>query len=172
MYSQPHTESAHSQPTSRHSVIRAIHAHSNLTVSCSAHTRTFAMAALKINPINFLKIHKLPIVGRGYASKTATGAWPLVDKVVTTSDNKVFVAWHPSREFPYECSRPLPPVTAPSSSLLRDEAIQSAMKSFTSKHPEMVRQELASLTYTTIHKWRPMFRIKKAKKTPMDREYL
>lgn len=130
------------------------------------------MAALKISPLNLLKSNKLSIAGRGYASKTATGAWPLVDKVVTTSDNKVFVAWHPSTDFPYEQSRPLPPASAPSSSLLRDEAIKSAMKSFGTQNPEMARQELANLTYTTIHKWRPLFRSKYRKHTPMDREYL
>lgn len=130
------------------------------------------MAALKLNPLNLIKSGKWPLLARGYATRTATGAWPLVEKVVTTNDNKVFVAWHPTPDFPYECSQPLPPVTAPSGSLLRDEAVKNAMATFTSKDPEVVRQELANLTHTTIHKWRPMYRIKRAKKTPMDRQYL
>lgn len=104
--------------------------------------------------------------------KTAFGGLSLVDQVVTTKDNSTFVAYHPNREFPYELTRPLPPPTRPSSSLIKDEAIQAANKAFTSKHPELVREELRKVTFTTKHIWFPRGRDKKAKKTPMDREYL
>lgn len=130
------------------------------------------MASLKLNPLNWLKPQSSALLSRCFASKTATGAWPLVEKVATTSDNKVFVAWHPTKDFPYEHTRPLPPKTAPSTSLLRDELLETAMEPFAKKHPEMVRQAMANRTYTTIHKWRPMYRIKRARKTEMDREYL
>lgn len=131
------------------------------------------MAALRLNNKNLLKLINASTVSRCYASKTATGVWGLVDKVVTTNDNKVFVAWHPTEDFPYEKSRPLPAIaTAPSSSLIKDEASQNAMRAFGNKHPEVVRQELMAVTHTTMHRWFPRARDKKAKKTPMDREYL
>lgn len=134
---------------------------------------TFRMAALRLNTRNLLKLTYSSIISRFFASKTATGIWGRVDKVVTTNDNKVFVAWHPTGDFPYEKSLPLPPLaTTLSSSLIKDTATQNAMRAFGNKHPEIVRQELMAVTYTTKHRWFPRSRDKRAKKTPMDREYL
>lgn len=106
------------------------------------------------------------------SSKTALGGQSVVDKVVTTSDNSTFVAYHPNREFPYEMSRPLPPPAIPTNLLIKEEAIQMATKAFHRKHPELVVQELARITHTTKHRWYPRARDRRAKKTPKDREYL
>lgn len=133
------------------------------------------MAAIRLgaekifSKIKITNLHQLC----GYStSKTAIGGWSHVDKVVTTSDNSTFVAWHPIREFPYELSKPIPPKAIPSSSLVKEEALATAMSAFERKHPEIVRQELSRVTYTTKHRWFPRSRDRKAKKTPMDREYL
>lgn len=104
--------------------------------------------------------------------KTPLGSLSLVDKVVTTKDNTTFVALHPTREFPYEMSRPLPPPTIPTSYLIRDEAIQTANRAFNKKHPELAREELSRVTHTTVHRWFPRARDTRRKKTPIDREYL
>lgn len=95
-----------------------------------------------------------------------------VQKVGTTSDGTTFVAWHPTTDFPYEHSSALPPPAIPTSTLLKDEAIQNAMKAFGNKKPEIARQELMRLTNTSLHTWKPRQRDRKAKKTPMNREYL
>lgn len=103
---------------------------------------------------------------------TAIGGLSHVDKVVTTSDNSTFVAWHPTTEFPYEYSKPLPPPAIPTSTLLKDEAMRTAMQAFGNKHPEIARKELEKLTFTSKHTWKPRQRDRKAKKTKPDREYL
>lgn len=103
---------------------------------------------------------------------TAVGQLSHVEKVVATEDCALFVAWHPTAEFPYEHSLPLPPASIPTSSLLKDEALQSAMKAFGNKRPEIARLELQKLTNTSKHSWKPRQRDRKAKKTLPDREYL
>lgn len=103
---------------------------------------------------------------------TAVGQLSHVDKVVATEDCTLFVAWHPTSEFPYEHSLPLPPPSIPTSTLLKDEAIQTAMQAFSNKRPEIARLELMKLTNTSKHTWKPRQRDRKAKKTPPDREYL
>lgn len=109
-----------------------------------------------------------------YSTKpTATGNWGLVDKIALTNDGKTFVAWHPKPEFPYELSRPIPVVEQrDKSAVIKESAINTAMEAFSKKHPEIARQELSKITFTTKHKWFPRARDKKAKKTPMDRPYL
>lgn len=109
---------------------------------------------------------------RAYSAKTALGGQSLVDKVVTTSDNSTFVAYHPNRDFPYEMSRPLPPPAIPTNLLIKEDTIQTATKAFHKKHPELAIQELSRITFTTKHRWYPRARDRRAKKTPMDREYL
>lgn len=84
----------------------------------------------------------------------------------------MFVAWHPEPDFPYEYSKPIEMKDRSNPSLLKEAAINTAMEAFQNKHPELVRQELMNLTYTTKHIWYPRARDKKAKKTPMDRTYL
>lgn len=133
------------------------------------------MAAIQTKITNLSKILRLNTAYHPkcwYSTKTATGIQGLVDKVVTTSDNTTFVAWHPEIEFPYECSKPIPPKAVPSSSLIKEEALNTATTAFINKNPEIAREELSRITYTTKHRWFPRDRDKRAKKTPMDREYL
>lgn len=61
-----------------------------------------------------------------------------------------------------------------SSSLLKEQAIESAQVAFKLKRPEFSRAELSKLTFTTKHRWFPRARDKKMnyKKVPMDRKYL
>lgn len=103
---------------------------------------------------------------------TPIGGLAHVNKVVTTNDNSTFIAWHPTTDHPYEFSKPLPPPAIPTSSLLKDEAIERSMQAFTNKRPEIARQELERLTYTSKHTWKPRQRDYKAKNTKPDREYL
>lgn len=103
---------------------------------------------------------------------TAIGSLSNVEKIVVTADNSTFIAWHPTSDFPYEYSKPLPPPAIPTSTLLKDDAIQTAMKAFGNKKPELAQQELMKLTNTSFHTWKPRPRDRKAKKTKPDREYL
>lgn len=103
---------------------------------------------------------------------TSTGSLSFVEKIVTSSDGSAFVAWHPTYDFPYEYSLPLPPPSIETSTLLRDETIQTAMQAFGNKHPEIARQELMKITNTSKHTWKPRQRDRRAKKTQMEREYL
>lgn len=131
------------------------------------------MAAARLNLLtNLLKINKSIHQRCWYSTKTATGNRGLVDKIGTTSDNSTFVAWHPEIDFAYEFTRPIPPQPTPRSSLIKAEALDTATKAFVNKHPEIVRQELCRVTFTTKHRWFPRARDKKAKKTAMNREYL
>lgn len=95
-----------------------------------------------------------------------------VKKVVTTNDNTTFVAWHPTNVFQYQHSIPLSSHSIQNITLLEDDAIQTAMQAFGNKRPEIAQQELMKLTNTSKHTWKPRQRDRKAKKTPMDREYL
>lgn len=103
---------------------------------------------------------------------TAVGSLSTVEKVATTEDSGSFVAWHPTQDFPYEYSRPLPPDPIPTPTLLKDESMKRAMEAFGTKKPELARQELMKLTNTSYHSWKPRQRDRKAKKTIPDREYL
>lgn len=109
-----------------------------------------------------------------YSTKsTATGNWGLVDKIVLTDDGTTYVSWHPKPEFPYELSRPIPRIEQrDQSAIIKESTINTAMKAFNTKHPEVARQELSKITFTTKHRWFPRARDKKAKKTPMDRPFL
>lgn len=97
----------------------------------------------------------------------------LVQKVTPALGNKLFVAWHPEPKFPYEFSKPIENIPVKSGpSLVRDELVLTGVSQLKAKHPDMVREELSKVTFTTKHRWFPRARDKKAKKTPMDREYL
>lgn len=87
--------------------------------------------------------------------KTPMGGISHCEKVVTTEDDTMYLAVHPTSEYPYEYSRPLPPSAIPTSTLLKDEAIQRSMEAFTKKHPSVARRELERITYTSKHVWRP-----------------
>ncbi|XP_055918378.1 39S ribosomal protein L42, mitochondrial [Eupeodes corollae] len=107
------------------------------------------------------------------SNKNAIGGRNLVEAIAVTDNGKTIVAWHPDQPFPYECSRPIPPVVSKDSgSLLKEASLTTAMRAFKDKHPEVARQELMKLTHTTKHRWFPRSRDKRAKKTPMDRPYL
>lgn len=109
-----------------------------------------------------------------YSTKsTATGTRGLVERVALTNDGRTFVAWHPAPDHPYELSRPIPQVELRDrSAIIKESSITTAMQAFHTKKPEIARQELSRITFTTKHRWFPRARDKKAKKTPMDREYL
>lgn len=139
------------------------------------------MAALRLNiGRNFTKFLQNGVINRvanrekstDSTLTTAVGQLSNVEKVVATEDCSLFVAWHPTSEFPYEHSLPLPPPTIATSTLLKDEAIQTAMQAFSNKRPEIARLELMKLTNTSKHTWKPRQRDRRAKKTPPDREYL
>ncbi|XP_059612792.1 large ribosomal subunit protein mL42 [Phlebotomus argentipes] len=111
---------------------------------------------------------------RNYATKHPVGAQNLVESVAVTDDGSTLVAWHPKPAFPYEFSKPIPPpVERDNSSLLKENALNTAMQAFKTKHPEVARAELMKITHTTKHPWYPRPRDKRAKKnTPLDRPYL
>lgn len=95
-------------------------------------------------------------------------------KIAVTSDESTYVVWHPKQDFPYECTKPLPEVeaTEAENTVLKTSYTPEIQAVFNKKSPEIARQELMNITYTTKHRWFPRARDKKAKKTPMDREYL
>lgn len=94
-------------------------------------------------------------------------------KIVLTKDGSTLVAWHPKEDFPYEYTKPLPePKIEENTSVLKTQMTNDLKQIFKKKTPEQARQELMNITYTTKHRWFPRARDKKAKKTPMDREYL
>lgn len=113
-------------------------------------------------------------VSRILNTRNAVGGNCLVEGVAVTADGKTVVAYHPNKPFPYEFSKPLPTSfeEVNSGSLLKESALNSAYRAFKDKRPEVARQELMNLTYTTMHRWFPRSRDQKAKKTPMDRKYL
>lgn len=100
-----------------------------------------------------------------------TSTLDAVQNVARTSSG-AFVAWHPDQDFPYELSKPVDLNVSETSSLLKESALNTAMEAFKKDKPELVREELRKLTYTTKHIWFPRSRDKRAKKTPMDRPYL
>lgn len=94
-------------------------------------------------------------------------------KIVVTDDRTTLVAWHPKNDFPYECTKPLPEKKLiESTSVLKTAVTPELLSVFHKKTPEQARQELMNITFTTKHRWFPRARDKRAKKTPMDREYL
>ncbi|CAG9821826.1 unnamed protein product [Phaedon cochleariae] len=95
-------------------------------------------------------------------------------KIVVVDQGSTILAYHPKEDFPYECTKPLPEIDQieAESSLLKTTVTPELLNIFNKKTPEQARQELMNLTHTTKHRWFPRSRDKKAKKTPMDREYL
>lgn len=129
--------------------------------------------------MNFLALSKVFCRNSGnhliksFSSKTATGQLSLVEKIALTDDQKTFVAWHPTKEFPYEFTRPIPVCEERDrSAVIKESAMKTASDALQRKHPEIARQELQKITFTTKHRWFPRARDKRAKKTPMDRPYL
>ncbi|XP_032665105.1 39S ribosomal protein L42, mitochondrial [Odontomachus brunneus] len=92
------------------------------------------------------------------------------EAVVFMEDNMV-ACWHPEKQFPYECSLPLPEDKHEDNSVLRvgDKDVAEVFKK---KKQLVVIDELSKMTYTTKHRWFPRSRSKKTKKTKPDRCYL
>lgn len=128
--------------------------------------KIFTKSLLNVNSYTQIRLKSSELL------TTAVGSLSTVEKVVTTIDGSTFVAWHPTHDFPYECSKPLPPPAIATSTLLKNEAIQTAMKAFGNQKPELAQQELMRITHTSYHTWKPRQRDRKAKKTQPDREYL
>ncbi|XP_050506677.1 39S ribosomal protein L42, mitochondrial [Diabrotica virgifera virgifera] len=94
-------------------------------------------------------------------------------KIVVTDQGSTIIAWHPKDDFPYECTRPLPVEPEnETATVLKTTVTPELLGIFNKKTPEQARQELMNITHTTKHRWFPRARDKRAKKTPMDREYL
>lgn len=92
------------------------------------------------------------------------------DYVVTANNGRTVVCWHPEKEFPYECSRPLPEnQIKPHPHLSIDPQV---VQIFHQRTENSVIQNLMKVTYTDKYKWYPVSRIQRAKKTRPDREYL
>ncbi|VVC95531.1 unnamed protein product [Leptidea sinapis] len=94
------------------------------------------------------------------------------NKIVITDDGSTIVALHKDEKFPYELSKPLPVEVKEDTSVLRITDINEVKRVFKDMKPEVARQQLASLTLTTTHRWFPRARDKRAKKTEMNRPYL
>lgn len=93
------------------------------------------------------------------------------EQVTVTDDGKVIVCWHPEKQFPYECSKPLP-AEKPQSTWLFNTESDEVYGIFKAKNEHQMREELAKMTYTCKHRWYPRSRDRKAKKTRMNRPYL
>lgn len=108
-----------------------------------------------------------------YPAETPVRCRALVESIAKSRDQQSFIAWHPKKEIPYEFTRPLPKFeTEFNSSLIKDEILEQALKAYKHSYPDLVRENLSKLTFTTKHRWFPRSRDKKAKKTIMDRPYL
>lgn len=104
---------------------------------------------------------------------TIARCYSTITKIAVTSDESTYVAWHPKQDFPYDCTRPLPESKAASeNTVLKSEYSPQLKEVFNKKTPEIARQELMNITYTTKHRWFPRSRDRKAKRIAMDREYL
>ena len=105
------------------------------------------------------------------------------DRVVTTPDGSIVVAWHPEPKFPYELSSPMPrksslemsdSVGMAESSKLKVNYVQDMKELYHKKHERLVRRDLMRLTWTTKHRWfiRQGYRKEAARKNPREKPYL
>ncbi|XP_077287221.1 mitochondrial ribosomal protein L42 [Arctopsyche grandis] len=118
------------------------------------------------------------LVGRSTSSAMLVGRRGYaINHLTVTDDGTTAVALHPETNLnvPYDDTQPMPMPMASVDSIndsplrLRPE---QARKVFITENVEEGRRQLAKLTLTTIHKWYPRSRDRRAKKTPMDRRYL
>jgi large subunit ribosomal protein L42 len=108
-----------------------------------------------------------------YSSETPAKGRALVDSIAEASNQQAYFAWHPKKDFPYEFTKPIPrKPEIIKTSLLKEDAMEEALKAYKLQYPDLVRENLSKLTFTTKHRWFPRSRDKKAKKTRMDRRYL
>lgn len=138
---------------------------------------TFACERRKVSEIVKMKSLRCAVsflnFTRSKCTLNAVGNRALVAGVGLSDDKTTFMAWHPKTTVPYEQTKPIPKQVNPrSSAVIEEGSMQSAMGAFRSKHPEVARQELMRVTYTTKHRWYPRPRDRRAKQTAMDRPYL
>lgn len=77
------------------------------------------------------------------------------DPIVLTDDGTTFVCRHAQKEFPYECTKPMPQFQTKQASILKSTK-EEAMDLFSRKRAEIeIVEELAKLTHTTKHRWFP-----------------
>lgn len=127
-----------------------------------------------MNRILFLRNFSSKVVKfQVFPKDTALKNRALVDSIAESQDSQAFYAWHPKKEIPYEFTSPLPAQKERiSTSLMREEKLDEALILHKHEYPDLVRNKLAKMTFTTKHRWFPRSRDKKAKKTEMDRPYL
>lgn len=108
-----------------------------------------------------------------FSAETPEKNRSLVESIAESNDQRAFFAWHPKKEFPYEFTKSIPTAKQQiTNSLIKDEILEKALKAYRHEYPDLVREKLSKLTFTTKHRWFPRSRDKKAKKTEMDRPYL
>ncbi|XP_012679910.1 39S ribosomal protein L42, mitochondrial [Clupea harengus] len=107
-----------------------------------------------------------------HAKSTFRG--PAIDdsnvEIGVTSDGKTVVCYHPSVEFPYELSQPIPrpdPLTNPPEThdqVLKDRLSKESLKN---KQAPTI-EELSKMFYTTKHRWYPIgqYRMRRISKNP------
>ncbi|KAL2102965.1 hypothetical protein ACEWY4_002133 [Coilia grayii] len=107
-----------------------------------------------------------------HAKSTVRG--PAIDdspvEIGVTSDGKTVVCYHPSVEFPYELSQPIPrpdPTTSPPETheqVLKERLSQDRLKN---KQAPTI-EELSKMFYTTKHRWYPIgqYRMRRRNQNP------
>lgn len=120
---------------------------------------------------NVLRLFNAVTVRRFASSNSKTNIPE--ERIVLSADGTTFIAWHPEKPFPYECTKPIDPkIEQESNTVLKTVLSPEIKQLFKKKTPEVARQELMAITHTTKHRWFPRSRDKRAKKTLPDREYL
>jgi large subunit ribosomal protein L42 len=94
--------------------------------------------------------------------------------IVVTDDASTIVCYHPERQFPYECTKPLPKKKVLDNSVLRVQNKEFIHEVFSKPNSELVQQELMKMTFTTKHRWVPPKKWKRRFAHPkiVDRPYL
>lgn len=98
-------------------------------------------------------------------SLTPMGILSTVEKTVCTPNLEAFVSWHPTVDHPYEYSLPVPEKAVPPSTVIKQEAIDTAMAAFSQKKNDEALKELQRITHTHIIVWQPNERKRKERQT-------
>lgn len=96
---------------------------------------------------------KIAVTPLGHLSK--------VEKTVAAPNLEAFVSWHPTVDFPYEHSLPVPQKAAAKSTVIKQEAVDTAMAAFKQKNHDEALKELQRITHTHIIVWQPSERRRK-----------
>ncbi|XP_053112504.1 39S ribosomal protein L42, mitochondrial [Hemicordylus capensis] len=91
-----------------------------------------------------------------------------------TSDNKTIVCYHPSVDFPYEHTRPVPPLDPVDyKEETHDQVLKSRLEAKELKNKKgPTIEELSKMFYTTKHRWYPVGQYhtrRKKTNTPKER---